>query len=96
MLMNFIHAKAVIMAGSRKNEILARTFGSVGKMLSGKKYPQNFRAIRMLVEEMLQCILKGVESTNGEVGFELCPYLRSISKCSSYEQCYTEYSSCSP
>ena len=57
MLMNFIHAKAVIMAGCRKNEILAGTFGSVGKMLSGKKYPQNFRAIRMLVEEMLQCIL---------------------------------------
>ena len=29
MLMNFIHATAVIMAGSGMNEILAGTFGSV-------------------------------------------------------------------
>ena len=61
MPMNFIHATAVIMAGSGMNEILAGTFRRVGKMLSGKKYPQNFRAIRMLVEEMLQCILEGVD-----------------------------------
>ena len=33
MLMNFIHATAVIMAGSGMNEILAGTFGSVEKML---------------------------------------------------------------
>ena len=62
MLMNFIHAAAVSMADSEMNEILAGTFGSVEKMLSGKKYPQNFRAIRMLVEEMPQCILEGVDS----------------------------------
>ena len=41
MLMNFIHATAVIMAGGGMNEMLAGTFGSVEKMLSGK-YPQNF------------------------------------------------------
>ena len=33
-------------------EVLASTFGSIDKMLSGKKYPQNFRALRMLVEEL--------------------------------------------
>ena len=27
-------------------------------MLSGKKYPQNFRALRMLVEELIQCLLQ--------------------------------------
>ena len=47
MLMNFIHATAVIIAGSGMNEILAWTFGSVEKMLSGKKYPQNVQAIIM-------------------------------------------------
>ena len=62
MVMNFIHATAVIMAGSGMNEILAGTFGSVEKMLSGKKYPKNVRAIIMLVEEILQCILEGVDS----------------------------------
>ena len=50
------------MAGSGMNEILAGTFGSVEKMLSGRKYPQNVRAIILLVEEMLQCILEGVDS----------------------------------
>ena len=42
MLMNFIHAIAVVMGGSGLKEVLADTFGSVDKMLSGKKYPQNF------------------------------------------------------
>ena len=40
MVMNVIHATAVIMARSEMNEILAGTFGSVEKMLSGKKCPQ--------------------------------------------------------
>ena len=64
MLMNFIHAIAIIMAGSGMREILAGTFGSIDKMLSGKKYPQNFRALRMLVEEILQEIVQmdGVSS----------------------------------
>ena len=43
MLMNFIHAISTIMSGSGLKEILASSFGSVDKMLSGKKYPQNFR-----------------------------------------------------
>jgi len=54
MLMNFIHATAIIIAGSGMKEVLAGTFGSVDKMLNGKKYPQNFRALRMLVEELLR------------------------------------------
>ena len=35
-------------------EILSDVFGGVLKMLSGKKFPQNVRAFRMLVEELLQ------------------------------------------
>ena len=58
MLMNFIHAMAVIMAGSGMKEVLASTFGTVDKMLNGKKYPQNFRALRMLVEELLRSALQ--------------------------------------
>ncbi len=53
MLMNFIHSIAVIMAGSGMKDILASTFGSVDKMLSGKKYPQNFCALRMPAEEII-------------------------------------------
>ena len=64
MLMNFIHAIAIIMAGSGMKDILAGTFGSIDKILSGKKYPQNFRAFRMLVEEVLRnvVLIKGVTS----------------------------------
>ena len=57
MQLNFIHAIAIIMAGSGIKEILAGTFGSNDKMLSGKKYPQNFRALIMLVEEVLRSVV---------------------------------------
>ncbi len=52
------------MAGSGMKEVLASAFGSVDKMSSGKKYPQNFRALRMLVEEVLRDLVQvqGVSS----------------------------------
>ena len=64
MLMNFIHAIAIIMAGSDMKEILDGTIGSSDKMLTGKKYTQNFRAFRMLVEGVLRSVvlIKGVTS----------------------------------
>ena len=67
MLMNFIHAVAVIMGGSGLKEVLAGTFGSVDKMLSGKKYPQNFRALRMVAEELHRSVIleEGVSSFSG-------------------------------
>ena len=34
-------------------EILSVAFGGVQKMLSDKKFPQNVRALMMLVEELL-------------------------------------------
>ena len=58
MLRNFMHATAVIMAGSGMKEVLASSVGSVDKMLSGKKYPQMFYALRMLVEELLHRVLQ--------------------------------------
>ena len=64
MLMNFIHAISTIMAGSGLKEILASSFGSVDKMLSGKKYPQNFRALRMVVEELLRSLVQEEQFTS--------------------------------
>ena len=57
-LMKFIHAIGAIMAGSGLKEILAGIFWIVDKMLTGKKYPQKFRALRMLVEELLIDLVK--------------------------------------
>ena len=58
MLMNFIHAIAIIMAGSSMKDILAGTFGSIDKMMSGKKYPQHSRALSMLVEYVLRGVVQ--------------------------------------
>ena len=55
MLMN---ATAIIKAGSGMKEVLAGTFGSTDKMLNGMKYPQNFRALRMVVEKLFRDVVQ--------------------------------------
>jgi hypothetical protein len=37
-------------------DILSEVLGGVPKMLSGKKFPQNVRALRMMAEEVLQSL----------------------------------------
>ena len=50
MLMSFIGSVGALMADSELSGILEPTFGGVSKMLSGKKIPQNMRALRLLLE----------------------------------------------
>ena len=47
-----IHALCVILSPALKH-ILASTFGSVEKMMQGKKYPKNFQALKLLAEVIL-------------------------------------------
>ena len=61
MLMNFIHAAAIVKAGSGVKEVLAGIFGSIDKMLDGMKYPQTFRALRMLVEKLFRDVVQEPE-----------------------------------
>ncbi|KAI8514535.1 hypothetical protein Bbelb_071260 [Branchiostoma belcheri] len=49
-------------------------FGGVAHMLSGKKFPQNFRALRIVTEELLRPHLEGCESH-----YEMLGALESIS-----------------
>ena len=42
-------------------EVLAGTFGSTDKMLNGMKYPQNFRALRMLAEKLFRDVIQEPE-----------------------------------
>ena len=49
-LMDFVACVRTLMADSGLKEILSGTFGSVDKMLQGKRYPQNVRALRLLTE----------------------------------------------
>ena len=58
LLMSFIGSIGSLMAGSGLKEILEKKFDGVPKMLSGKKFPQCVRALRMVVEELSRPILK--------------------------------------
>ena len=53
-LMSFAGTVGTLMQGSGLSEILESTFAGVTKMLSGKKFPQNIRAIRLVLEELLR------------------------------------------
>ena len=52
--MSFIGCIETLMANSGLEEILNKTFSGVKKILNGKKFPMNLRALRMVVEELLQ------------------------------------------
>ena len=54
LLMSYVGSIGSLMAGSGMTEILSEAFAGVLKMLTGKKYPDNVRALRMLVEEIIR------------------------------------------
>ena len=53
-LMSFAGAVGSLMAESWLSDILSEVFGGVPKMLSGKKFPQNVHALRMIAEEVVR------------------------------------------
>ena len=57
-LMDFVGCVGTLMADSGLKEIMSTTFGSVDKMLQSKKYPQNVRALRLLIEELLRPVFE--------------------------------------
>ena len=58
-LMSFAGAVGSLMAESRLSDIISEVFGGVPKMLSGKKFPQNVRALRMMAEEVVHGLFHG-------------------------------------
>ena len=66
-LMSFVGSIGTLMANSGLSEILESTFGGVNKMLNGKKYPQNVRALRILTEEVLRPLIE--EDPDGQTTF---------------------------
>ena len=57
------------MAESGLVDILSCAFGGVDHMMTGKKYPQNFRALRLLVEAVIE---KTVQETNDDDELYIC------------------------
>ena len=62
MLMSFVGTIGTLMSNSGLEDILKVAFGSVPKMLSGKKFPQNCRALRMVTEVLLSNIINNVHT----------------------------------
>ena len=54
LLMSFIGWIGSLMSNSGLEEILKKTFAGVEKMLTGKKYPMNLRALQIFVEQLLR------------------------------------------
>ena len=48
--MSFVGSVGTLMAESGLAEVMSAVFGGVPKMLSGKKFPQNMRALQLIVE----------------------------------------------
>lgn len=64
MLMSFVGCVGVLMANSGLEELLKAAFGGVARMLAGKNFPQNVRALRMVCEAVLCDIVLDVEDYN--------------------------------
>ena len=57
MLMSFVGSIGILMAETDLAQILGSVFGGSEKMLTGKKFPMNMRAMRMVAEELLRDIV---------------------------------------
>ena len=52
LLISFVGCIGSLMANSGLEELLMSAFAGVSKMLAGKNFPMNVRALRMVVEEL--------------------------------------------
>ena len=65
LLMNFVGCIGKLMANTGLEEVLSCAFGSVKKMLIGKYFPQNIRALRMMLEEIIAATIENISSYDG-------------------------------
>ena len=55
--MSYVGAVGVLMAGSGLEELMKAAFGGEMKMLTGKNFPQNTKALKIVVEQVLHQFL---------------------------------------
>lgn len=58
LIMSYVGSVGTLMVEIGLDDILSAAFGGVTKMLSGKKYPQNVRTLRLLTEELLRPVFQ--------------------------------------
>ena len=79
-LMSFVGAIGTLMADSGLADIMLDVFGGVSKMLTGKKFPQNVRAMRLVAEAVLQSTLQDQVPETAEGMVKILDKLASQSK----------------
>ena len=57
MLMSFIGCVGVLMTNTGLEEVMCKAFAGVKKMLTGKKFPQNMRALQLVAEECIRDVV---------------------------------------
>lgn len=62
MLMSFVGCVGALMANSGLEELMKAAFGGVTRMLTGKTFPQNVRALRIVCEEVVRGAIAEAES----------------------------------
>ena len=62
--MSYIGSCGTLMSNSGLKDLLQSGFGGVEKMLTGKNFPQNFRALRMVVEEVLREFIHDISNAD--------------------------------
>ncbi len=67
--MFFVGSIGCLMMNTGVDVILKSAFGGVEKLLSGKKFPQNVRALRLLAEELLNPYLPDIHSYDDLTAF---------------------------
>ncbi len=81
MLMSFVGAIGSLMTETGLSEVLKSVFGGVEKMLTGKKFLMNMRAMRMVAEELLRDIINKSELNSysrGMVAVTRCHQRRGL------------------
>ena len=63
-IMNLFGCVGTLMADTGLSDVMECAFGGVSHMLTGKRFPQNFRALRMVVEELLRSMILEADETN--------------------------------
>lgn len=66
LLMSYVGCIGQLMENTGLTEMMSAAFGSIDAMLSGKKYPQNVRALRMVVEELLRPLFQANQLKSAE------------------------------
>ena len=83
LLMSFIGCIGNLMKNSGLEEVLASAFAGMEKLLTGSKYfPQNVRALRMVVEELWRPYLPSLHTAD-----DMEEFLNDVSKKSKLQSC---------